>query len=172
MGRRYGAFFIDVFIVWIVFSVLYFGLATQRTPAETLRLPGCSRESSQSDQITCNNRVVLQVGDNVYEGDLGLTVAISVALIFLYFGLLEGLVGATLGKFATGIRVVKGDGSLQGVPKSLVRWIVFLVDGPLSLFLCGIITSATSSGHRRLGDMSAQTYVVAKDAVGQPIEVS
>ena len=61
---------------------------------------------------------------------------------------------------------------LQGVPKSLVRWIVFAVDGPLSLFLCGIITSATSRGHRRLGDMSAQTYVVAKDAVGHPIEVS
>ena len=108
----------------------------------------------------------------MYEGDVGLTVAISVALIFLYFGLLEGIVGATLGKFATGIRVVKEDGSIQGVPKSLVRWIVFLVDGPLSLFLCGIITSATSSGHRRLGDMSAQTYVVAKDAVGHPIEVN
>jgi uncharacterized RDD family membrane protein YckC len=171
MGRRYGAFFIDVFIVWIVFSVLYFALATQRTPAETLRLPGCSRET-QSDQITCDDRVVLQVGDNVYEGDFGLTAAISVALIFLYFGLLEGMVGATLGKFATGIRVVKEDGSIQGVPKSLVRWVVFAVDGPLSLFLCGIITSATSSGHRRLGDTSARTYVVAKDAVGHPIDVN
>ena len=49
--------------------------------------------------------------------------------------------------------------------------LLFAVDGPLSLFLCGIITSSTSPGHRRLGDMSAHTYVVAKETVGEPITI-
>jgi uncharacterized RDD family membrane protein YckC len=113
----------------------------------------------------------MQIGDTVYEADIGATAALDVLFTVLYFGILEGVMGATLGKGATGLRVVKEDGTLQGVPKSLLRWLVFAVDGPLSLFLCGIITSATSQGHRRLGDMSAHTYVVAKESVGEPITI-
>ena len=64
--------------------------------------------------------------------------------------------------------MVKEDGSVVGVGRSLVRWILFLVDGPLTLFLCGIITSATSRGHRRLGDMAAGSYVVGKEFAGRP----
>ena len=121
--------------------------------------------------MQCNGRAVLQLGDTVYEADVAPTLALDVLFTFLYFGILEGAMGAALGKRATGLRVVKADGSMQGVPKSLLRWLVFAVDGPLSLFLCGIITSSTSRGHRRLGDMSAQTYVVAKESVGEPIEI-
>jgi uncharacterized RDD family membrane protein YckC len=171
MGRRYVAFFIDVAISLAAFTIIFFPLATQRTVAETLRLPGCSRGSSSSASVQCNGRAVLQLGDTVYEADVAPTIALDVLFTFLYFGVLEGAMGAALGKRATGLRVVKADGSLQGVPKSLLRWLVFAVDGPLSLFLCGIITSSTSRGHRRLGDMSAQTYVVARESVGEPIEV-
>jgi hypothetical protein len=48
---------------------------------------------------------------------------------------------------------------------------VFAVDGPLSLFLCGLLTSLLSKGHRRLGDMAAGTYVVATSSVGQPVMI-
>ena len=175
LGRRYGAFFIDVAMSLAVFTIIFFALATQRTVFETLQLPDCHFETSSSTagpgRVRCDNRIIMQFGDTVYEADSLPTVALDVLFTFLYFGILEGAMGATLGKRATGLRVVKDDGSVQGVPKSLLRWIVFAVDGPLSLFLCGIITSSTSRGHRRLGDMSAHTYVVAKDAVGQPIDV-
>jgi uncharacterized RDD family membrane protein YckC len=173
LGRRYGAFFIDVAISLAVFSIIFFALATQRTVAETLQLPDCQyrTQGSTSNRVRCDDRLIFQTGNDVYDADTLPTVALDVLFTFLYFGILEGVMGGTLGKRATGIRVVKTDGSIQGVPKSLVRWIVFAVDGPLSLFLCGIIASATSRGHRRLGDMSADTYVVAKEAVGHPIEV-
>jgi len=51
----------------------------------------------------------------------------------------------------------------------MLRWLLWWVDGPITLFLCGIITSATSRGHRRVGDMAADSYVVAKADAGQPV---
>ena len=169
MGRRYGAFFIDVAISIAVFTVVFFAFATQRSVPETLRLPECHLGSNSTDNVECDNRVIVQLGDTVYEADALPTIGIDVVFTLLYFGILEGVAGATLGKRATGLRVVKDDGSLQGVAKSLLRWLVFAVDGPLSLFLCGIITTSTSRGHKRLGDMAAGTYVVAKESVGRPV---
>jgi uncharacterized RDD family membrane protein YckC len=52
-----------------------------------------------------------------------------------------------------------------------VRWLLFVVDGPLTLFLCGIITSAVSKGHRRVGDMAADSYVVHRDDAGRPLSL-
>jgi uncharacterized RDD family membrane protein YckC len=171
MGRRYGAFFIDVAISLAVFTVVFFAFATQRSVLETSQLPGCHLQSGTTNRVDCKNRVILELGDTVYEADAWPTIAIDVAFTFLYFGILEGAAGATVGKRATGLRVVKEDGSVQGVPKSLLRWLVFAVDGPLSLFLCGVITSSTSRGHKRLGDMAAGTYVVAKESVGSPVRL-
>ena len=166
LGRRYGAFFIDLVITLIVFTALFFPFAKQRTVAEMERLPGCHRTSAT--MIRCDNRAVVTLGDTVYEAPAGKFFLLEIGFSFLYFGVLTGLAGATLGKFSTGIRVVKEDGSVVGVGRSLVRWILWAVDGPLTLFLCGIITSATSRGHRRLGDMAAGSYVVGKEFAGRP----
>ena len=134
-------------------------LATKRTVNETLDLPGCHRTFDSGNQVRCDNRVVFQIGDTVYEADAGPTFLLDVAFVFLYFALLPALAGATLGKALTGIRVVDGSGNVAGFGKSLGRWAVFLVDGPLTLYLCGLITSLASKGHRRLGDMCAPTPV-------------
>jgi uncharacterized RDD family membrane protein YckC len=165
LGRRYGAFFIDLVITLIVFGALFFPLAKQRTVAEMERLPGCHRTSTTT--IKCDNRAIVTLGSTVYEAPAASILLLEVGFSFLYYGVLTGLAGGTIGKFATGIRVVKDDGSIVGVGRSLLRWILFAVDGPLTLFLCGIITTATSRGHRRLGDMAAGSYVVGKDDVGR-----
>jgi len=169
MGRRYGAFFIDLAITMVVFSMLFFAFAQRHSIAEMERVPGCHRTSQ--NMIQCDNRQVVTVGDTVYEAGSGGLLLAEVAFTFLYFCVLTGLTGFTLGKAATGIRVVRADGSVVGVGHSLIRWILWLIDGPLTLFLCGIITSATSRGHRRLGDMAAQSYVVGKDDAGRPITI-
>jgi uncharacterized RDD family membrane protein YckC len=171
LGRRNGAFINDAAIKLAVFMVAFFPLATQRSVAETLRLPDCHRSSLDNDQVQCDDHVVLQLGDTVYEADVLPTAVITLLFVFIYFGIFEGATGATLGKRAAGIRVVRPDGATVGVGRSLVRWVLFAVDGPLTLFLCGIITSATSRGHRRLGDMSASSYVVSSHAAGAPIDV-
>jgi uncharacterized RDD family membrane protein YckC len=165
MGRRIGAFFIDVAITFVASLLIFFPLATQRTVEETLDLPGCHLDlDGTGDRVTCENRQVVQIGDTVYESG-GSTFLLDLAFVFVYFGIIAGVTGATLGKLLVGIRVVQEDGTIVGIPKSLVRWICFFVD----IFFVGIILASTSRGHRRLGDMAAKSYVVTKEAVGQPI---
>jgi len=171
LGRRYGAFLIDAAICMFVFGLLFFPFATQRTRAETLQLPGCHLAVNDSSRVECDNRVVLTVGDTVYEANIGAFVGLSVLFTLLYFALVEGLTGGSLGKHMTGIRVVTASGEHIGFARSLARWALFAIDGPLSLFLCGIITSSVSHGHRRLGDMAASSYVVARGDVGHPVVV-
>ena len=171
LGRRYGAFFIDAAICVVAFSLLFFPFATKRTRAETLALPGCHLSVSDSSRVECDNRAVLQINDDVYEANFAAFFGLCIAFTFLYFALAEGLLGASLGKQMTGIRVVDANGDRIGVPRSLARWALFAVDGPLSFFLCGIITSSVSHGHRRLGDMGANSYVVARADAGRPVVV-
>jgi uncharacterized RDD family membrane protein YckC len=169
LGRRYGAFLIDAAICLIAFGLIFFASATTRTRAEALRLPGCHLSASDSSQVECNNRAVITVNDTVYEADIGPFFGFSVLFTFLYFALVEGLFGGSLGKQMTGLRVVTPTGEKIGVLRSTARWAVFAVDGPLSLFICGIVTSSVARGHRRLGDMGANSYVVGKADAGRPV---
>ena len=171
LGRRYGAFLIDAAISLIVFGAVFFATATTHTRAEMLQMPGCHLSASDSSQVECNNRAVITVNDTVYEAEGGPYFLACFIFTILYFALMEGLAGATLGKLMTGLRVVTPEGQKCGLGRALVRWVVFAVDGPLSLFICGIVTSSVSSGHRRLGDMAAGTYVIGKADVGRPVSV-
>jgi uncharacterized RDD family membrane protein YckC len=84
----------------------------------------------------------------------------AVTIIWLvYMILLEGAWGASLGKFALGIRVVKTDGSPTDLVGSFVRNILRLVDG-LFFYLVGAIFVWASPLHQRLGDRVAGTVVV------------
>ncbi len=84
--------------------------------------------------------------------------------------LLEGIVGGTVGKLACGIRTVKHDGSVCGIGRALLRNMLLIIDAAC-LAIIGIITSATTKGHRRVGDMAASTLVVAKSQLGHPVNV-
>jgi uncharacterized RDD family membrane protein YckC len=169
LGRRYGAFFIDAAICLVAFALFFFPFATERTRAETLRIPGCHLSSTNSKMVECDNRFVITVNDKVYEPDMALFIGLSVLFTFLYFGIAEGVFGGSLGKHLTGIRVVTAQGHPIGIGQSLGRWAVFAVDGPLTLFLCGIIMSAVRTGHQRLGDRAAGSYVIGRADVGRPI---
>ena len=169
LGRRYGAFFIDAALCLIAFAIFFFPFATERTRAETLRIPGCHLSSTDSKMVECNNRFVVTLNDTVYEPDLAVFFGLSVIFTLFYFGLVEGVFGGSLGKHLTGIRVVTAAGQPIGIPQSLVRWALFAVDGPLSLFLCGIIMSAVGAQHQRLGDRAAGSYVVGTADVRRPI---
>jgi uncharacterized RDD family membrane protein YckC len=169
LGRRYGAFLIDAVISLIVFGALFFVTADTHTKAEMLRVPGCHLSANDSSQVECDNRAVVTVNDTVYEAEGGPYILGCVVFTLLYFALMEGLVGATAGKLMTGLRVVTPQGTKCGLGRALLRWLVFAVDGPLTLFICGIATSSTSMGHRRLGDMAAGTYVIGKADADRPV---
>jgi uncharacterized RDD family membrane protein YckC len=82
------------------------------------------------------------------------------AIMALYFWLLEGLAGATLGKWALGLRVIAGDGGRPGLRASLVRNALRIVDGLPACSILGIVLIARSPERARCGDRVAGTRVV------------
>lgn len=90
---------------------------------------------------------------------------LSFAISLLYFTLMEGALGATVGKFVTGIRVVKEEGGPVDLAAALIRNLLRVVDG-LLIYLVAAILVWTSPLKQRLGDRVAHTVVVTADSVG------
>lgn len=85
---------------------------------------------------------------------------IFLLIMALYFVLLEGLAGATLGKWLLGLRVVRMDGSRPGLWKSVLRNALRLVDSLPTLGILGAILIARSAERARFGDRVAGTRVI------------
>jgi uncharacterized RDD family membrane protein YckC len=74
-------------------------------------------------------------------------------IVVLYYVLLEGYLGQTVGKMVLGIKVVREDnGEVPGLR---------IVDGLFS-YLVAFITVLISGKNQRLGDMAAHTLVVRR----------
>jgi uncharacterized RDD family membrane protein YckC len=80
--------------------------------------------------------------------------------IFVYFILLEGIFGRTIGKRLLGLRVVAIDGTAPGLRKSLVRNLLRIVDGLPALNIIGVVLILTSPQRARFGDRVANTRVI------------
>ncbi|MGZ4149164.1 MAG: RDD family protein [Actinomycetota bacterium] len=79
-----------------------------------------------------------------------------------YYTLMEGALGATVGKFVVGIRVVAPDGSKAGLMPAFVRTLGRYVDAiPFFIpYLLGAIFIWKSPTRQRLGDRWAKTVVI------------
>lgn len=97
---------------------------------------------------------------SVYGTEAATLAALNSLIGFLYFVLLEGTAGATVGKMALKMKVVKEDGSPCGLGASLIRNILRIVDALPFLYIIGMILIARSSKKQRLGDRVAHTIVV------------
>ena len=88
---------------------------------------------------------------------VGLVIAIAVAVLNL--GVLAGFTGRTLGKWATGLRLLRKDGSAPGVGRIFLR---HFVGYPLSFLTLGFgfLLAALSTRGRALHDFIAGTIVV------------
>jgi uncharacterized RDD family membrane protein YckC len=82
------------------------------------------------------------------------------AIMFLYFVFLEGLLGATLGKWALGLRVVNADSHLPGIKAGALRNLLRLVDGLPAFSLLGVMLILRSPERARVGDRVAGTRVL------------
>ncbi len=76
-----------------------------------------------------------------------------------YYIIMEATQGATLGKMALHMRVVKEDGSPIGWSESFIRNLLRIIDG-LFGYLVGAILIWTSPLCQRLGDRVAHTVVI------------
>jgi uncharacterized RDD family membrane protein YckC len=90
--------------------------------------------------------------------------ALQIIIPFVYYIVMEAMWGATLGKMALGIRVVKLDGSPiswgEAVTRNLLRIIDYI---PYFIpYLLGAILVWTSPTRQRLGDRVAKTVVIRR----------
>jgi uncharacterized RDD family membrane protein YckC len=83
-------------------------------------------------------------------------------LFFLYYIVLEAVLGATLGKLLLGLRVVNVDGSRIGWGASIIRNLLRIIDALPFFYLLGAIRIWTSPQRQRLGDRVAKTVVVRR----------
>ena len=169
MGRRIAAWFIDIVIPSIVAIavgyIVFIGAAT--------KISGVSTDYCTFPPRPTNS-ACLQFGSDAYIGtDDDVRAAFTVGgLIYLVGALnlfvVQGLTGATVGKHMVGLRVVKADGSVAGFGSNALRTLLLIVD-QFFCALVGLITALATHPHRRVGDMAAGTFVVAKQSAGTPI---
>ena len=91
-------------------------------------------------------------------------IALAIVVAFLNLGVLPGLTGLTLGKWATGMRIQRVDSGNPGIGRALLR---HFVGYPLSFITFGIgFLLATVTVHGRgLHDMIAGTVVVREGSL-------
>ena len=83
-------------------------------------------------------------------------------IVVLYYILMEGYLGQTVGKMVLGIKVVREDnGEVPGLGGATIRTLLRIIDGLFS-YLVAFITVLISGKNQRLGDMAAHTLVVRK----------
>jgi uncharacterized RDD family membrane protein YckC len=81
-------------------------------------------------------------------------------VVVLYYVILEGYFGRTVGKLVTGIRVIsEATGRPPGFGRALLRTVLRVIDG-IASYLVGFIIVVNSRRNRRLGDIAADTLVV------------
>jgi len=175
IDRRIGAFLIDLAIITAL-TFMAFGAVADFDMTEF--------DDVEAAEEFCETRD----GDGVCipgpEGALVVRVSrVASPLLFhtclwLLRGVMEGVVGWTPGKRATGIRVVDAGGETIGVARGLVRAVFVLVDGfPWGApMLVGVLIASNSGRQQRLGGLATDSYVVHHAAVGsfitQPVAIA
>jgi uncharacterized RDD family membrane protein YckC len=91
-------------------------------------------------------------------------IVLAALLSVLNLGIIPGFTGMTLGKWATGLRIEKSDGTPIGIGRAFLR---HFVGYPLSFALLGLgfVIAAVSVHGRGLHDMIAGTIVVREGSI-------
>jgi len=175
VGRRFGAFIVDMIVLLAVPAALFFataGIVLYESPTTCPQVVNAGQKSSSEVCI----KVDAQIQDDKYTAatykPAAWAIAGGVYLLYLVIvqWIVQGMTGATLGKALFGIRTVDEQGQPPGLGKQFIRGVVWIIDG-LCDGLVAAIAILASKGHRRLGDMAAKTFVVRSSAKGAPIVV-
>lgn len=168
-GRRIGAAAIDVALLILPSLVIQFLFLEERTD-----IASCA-------DVRASLQTCFELGDRIFVATGGRMIAwqLTAALLgLLYYVVLQGRTGWTPGKRIVGIRVVSGDGAICGLRRAFVRYLPLLLPAliPVVGFVFGAVVALVEfvlilahRRHQRMGDLFAKTYVVAQEAVGNPV---
>lgn len=151
--RRILAFVVDSLVIGMISSIIVvpFVLSSIPTP-----------------QTNPDPQVVFHDVMRTLTSELILEVLIWAGTI-AYFFLCEAYWGGqTLGKKATGVKVVMADGSPLTKSAVFKRSILRIVDEMVCSFLVGLLVSVLDDDRRRVGDRVAGTLVVDAKLTSQP----
>lgn len=98
-------------------------------------------------------------GFNLTGGPALIVIGAVLLFAFLYYWLLEGLAGATLGKGIIGVRVRSVSGARCSLGASLVRNLLRIIDS-FFVYLVGFLVAIFSKKRQRIGDHLAHTVVI------------
>jgi uncharacterized RDD family membrane protein YckC len=167
VGRRVVAFLIDGILFYAFAAAVFFAMADKDTDIARDLLTG---------KLSANENTYINVdlGDHQYSivgsGKFFLYLLITFGVSFLYYVVLQGRTGWTLGKLALGIRTVAADGRPAGIGKAALRWVMWIADG-FAFYLVAFVTAMATEWNQRVGDLVAKTYVVRRSAFGQPLPI-
>lgn len=174
MGRRIGAYLIDGLLALVIVMAIAIPVFTSLAD----KVPTAGRSdfcNSYNDEHS--GGICVAANDTAYvltpaeTGRLARTFyGAAIGWMLLNAVLLQGLAGGTIGKLLVGLRVVRSDGRRAGIGWCALRTIVLVFVDALC-FIIGLVVSLSSTGHRRVGDMAASTFVVPKVYEGQPLGV-
>lgn len=174
VGRRIGAWAIDLLIYLILAWVL--SLAIHNNGSRQVDLTNSQQTGTQYCDQWRQSHDGYCFNFSSGTQKTAYTVTPSPYPFVVVFGhmalyaLVQGLLGASLGKLAVGLRVVDSNGELCGIRRSFIRTFLWIVDAiTLTIPLVGGVLMVSTKGHRRVGDMGAGTFVVDKAAVGYPV---
>ena len=90
-----------------------------------------------------------------------MTCTILIVLPILFYTLLCEILnqGQSIGKMITKTRVVKADGSIPSIGAFIIRWLMYLVDGPMLGYI-GVLVMLLNRRNQRFGDLAAGTIVI------------
>lgn len=166
-GRRFGALIIDNIILGIPTGIFAFGKVMSEFADA-----GMFEGNTQPSEAEMTRIMENMTGDMVMFGLIG------TILSALYFILMHGTLGRTLGKMAVGIKVIKDDGSPCDLNSAFRRAVVYPIGGgvPYIGWLVTIVNGLWplwDDRHQSLGDKLANTYVVRKEqAVGRTVPLA
>lgn len=165
--RRYLAHLLDFAFHAATVAVPFWLLANRPTD-------GAVRPSGEpfADTFPQGADRAIRIDDRLFlfdRNELILIAAISFAVTLLFFVIIQGRLGWTVGKLLTGLRTVDGSGERPGVVRAFLRTLLLPIDAlpstPFLPLVGGLVALFTDN--RRIGDLVAGTYVVRRSAVGQ-----
>ncbi len=174
LGRRAGAFLAQVllFVVVLIGSSRFIGGLRQETVPAAFRGDNVDLCDVVSSAAHADTSICFRIGDTLFSSTSpnapAKILVPAVVVMFLNSVVLATVRGASFGMNLFGIRVVRRDtGALAGADRTMLRWVLWLVDG-FAVFLVGAATTLATTGQRRVGDLVAGTCVVAERSVGTP----
>ena len=169
MGRRIGAYLLDGLILAVIALAILAPSALgalKTAPAGTYDCTTATQATTERPRLLA---VCLDTGGKIKYMTTGDASRVQRSFVLVtalewvvFYVLLQGLAGASLGKMALGLRVVKPNGEYAGIGRCALRTLILPIDAACCAII-GLLTSFRSRGHRRLGDMAADTLVIGKD---------